>query len=196
MKRPENFPLYNLKEKKMKRLVYLSVLLSALLFVVGCGSGFAENGVYPSNKQMVQEAKKDITEITYDSLIVKLNNKELRLVIDIREPFEFEEGFINQADEETDEFPYPESFTVNVPRGSLEFMIDSKKYWDDDLMVDMPPKDELIVVYCLSGGRSALAAQTLMRMGYTNVKSLRGGYKKWLDPSWVVVDEVETDDGG
>lgn len=180
----------------MKRLVYLSVLLSALLFVVGCGSGFAENGVYPSNKQMVQEAKKDITEITYEDFKAKLDNKELRLVIDVREPFEFEEGFINQADEETDEFPYPESFTVNVPRGLLEFKIDSKKYWDDDLMVDMPPKDELIVVYCVSGGRAALAAHTLMQMGYKNVMSLKGGYKKWLDPTAPEVEEEVVDDGG
>ncbi|MBN2790289.1 MAG: hypothetical protein JXR69_08875 [Candidatus Delongbacteria bacterium] len=180
----------------MKRLVYLSALLSALLFVVGCGSGFAENGVYPSNKQMVQEAKKDITEISYEDFKAKLDNKELRLVIDVREPSEFDEGFINQADEETDEFPYPEAFTVNVPRGFLEFKIDNKKFWNDDLMVDMPEKDEEIVVYCLSGGRAALAAHTLMKMGYKNVKSLKGGYKKWLDPSAPDVEEEEVDEGG
>lgn len=180
----------------MKRLIYLSALLSALLFVVGCGSGFAENGVYPSNKEMIREAKKDVTEITYEDLKAKLDNKELRLVIDVRIPGEFEEGFINEADEETDEFPYPDAFTVNVPRGLLEFKIDSKKYWDDDLMVDMPPKDEFIVVYCMAGSRSVLAAHTLMKMGYTNVVSLKGGYKKWLDPSAPDVEEEVIDDGG
>ncbi len=180
----------------MKRLIYLSVLLSALLFVIGCGNSFAENGVYPSNKQMVREAKKDITEITYDDFKAKLDNKELRLVIDIREPGEFDEGFINQADEETDEFPYPDAFTVNIPRGLLEFKIDSKKYWDDDLMVDMPPKDEEIIIYCKAGGRAALAAHTLMKMGYTNVKSLKGGYKKWLDPTAPEVEEEVVDEGG
>lgn len=180
----------------MKKFVYLSVLLAALLFVVGCGSGFAENGIYPSNKQMVREAKKDITEISYDDFKAKLDNNEVRIIIDVREPGEFEEGFINMADEETDEFPYPESFTVNIPRGLLEFKIDSKNYWDSDLMVDMPPKDELLVIYCKSGGRAALATHTLMKMGYTNVVSLKGGYKKWLDPSWVVVEEEVADDGG
>ncbi|NOR45344.1 MAG: hypothetical protein GQ534_07125 [Candidatus Delongbacteria bacterium] len=180
----------------MKKLVYLSVVISALLFVIGCGNGFAENGVYPSNKQMVREAKKDITEITYDDFKAKLENKELRLVIDIREPGEFEDGFINQEDEETEEFPYPDAFTVNIPRGLLEFKIDSKKYWDDDLMVDMPSKNEEIVVYCKAGGRAAMAANTLMKMGYTNVKSLKGGYKKWLDPTAPEVEEEVVDEGG
>ena len=118
------------------------------------------------------------------------------MVIDVREPEEFEEGYINQADEETDEFPYPDAFTVNIPRGLLEFKIDSKKYWDDDLMVNMPPKDEEIVVYCKAGGRAALAAHTLMKMGYTNVKSLKGGYKKWLDPTAPEVEEEVVDEGG
>ncbi len=180
----------------MKRLVYLSALISALLFVIGCGNGFAENGVYTSNKAMVSQAKRDITQITYEDFKAKLEKKEIRLLIDVREPGEFDEGFINQADEETEEYPYPDAFTVNIPRGLLEFKIDVKKYWDDDLMVDMPAKDEEIVVYCKAGGRAALAAKALMQLGYTNVKSLKGGYKKWLDPTAPEVEEEETDDGG
>ncbi len=179
-----------------RRILYLSALTVVLLLLVSCGKGFSENGIFDNSKAMVSEAKKDITEISYDDFKSKLDNKEVRVVIDVREPSEYEEGFINQEDEESGEYPYPDAFTVNIPRGMIEFNIGNKKYWDNDLFVEMPGTDEEIVVYCKSGGRSALAAQTLMKMGYRNVMSLKGGYAKWLDPSLPDVVEEETSDGG
>ena len=118
----------------------------------------------------------------------------IRVVIDVREPGEYEEGYINMSDEE-DEYPYPETFTVNIPRALLEFKIGSQSYWDDELWVEMPAKDEEIVVYCQKGGRAALVAQTLMQLGYTNVKSLKGGYRIWLDPD-APLEEAPKSSGG
>jgi rhodanese-related sulfurtransferase len=43
------------------------------------------------------------------------------------------------------------------------------------------PRDRRVVVYCASGNRSALAADTLQRMGYTDVASMRGGIRGWVD---------------
>ncbi|NQV19211.1 MAG: hypothetical protein HQ534_11810 [Armatimonadetes bacterium] len=144
---------------------------------------------------MVAEAKAGINEITYEDFKAKLEKEELRVIIDVREPGEFEEGYINQPDEE-DEYPYPETFTVNIPRGFLEFKIGDSSFWDDELWVEMPLKDEEIVLFCKSGGRSALAALTLQQMGYSNVLSLKGGYKKWLDPTAPEEDDSDKSSGG
>ena len=179
--------------KKNKFLFIVSITL--LLVLSGCGTNFSDGGVFASSKALVNEAKAGITEISYEDFLKKMDDGELRVLIDVRETFEFEEGFINMPNDE-DEYPYPETFTVNIPRGLLEFKIGSSSYWDDDLWVEMPPTDEEIVLYCKSGGRSALAALTLQQMGYTKVFSLKGGYKKWLDPSAPEEDDSDKSSGG
>lgn len=179
----------------MKKTYYLLILSAILLLISGCGKGFSEGGYFANATAMVRETKQGIVEISYDDFKTKLEKEEIRVVIDAREPGEFEAGYINQPDEE-DEYPYPETFTVNIPRGLLEFKIGSQSYWDDELWVEMPAKDEEIVVYCKAGGRGALAAQTLMQLGYTNVKNLKGGYKKWLDPTAPEEDDSAKSSGG
>ncbi|MCD4818758.1 MAG: rhodanese-like domain-containing protein [Candidatus Cloacimonetes bacterium] len=178
----------------MKKHITIISVLALIFLITGCGTGFSTDGVFVDYKQLVSEAKSGITEIVYDEFKAKLEKGELRLVIDVREPSEFEAGFINQPDEE-DEYPYPETFVVNIPRGLLEFKIGSKSYWDDDLFVEMPKKDEEIIVYCKKGGRSTLSAQSLMQLGYTNVKSLKGGYRIWLDPT-APLEETKKSSGG
>ena len=178
----------------MKNLV---LIIFATLLLMGCGKGFSEGGYFADAKAMVNEAKQDIEEITYDDFkarLTDLTKDTLRVVIDIREPTEFEEGYIGMPDEDG-EYPYPETFVVNIPRGLLEFKIADKDYWDDELWVEMPSKDEEIVVYCMKGGRAALAAQALKMLGYKNVKSLRGGYRIWLDPD-APLEEAPKSSGG
>ena len=65
---------------------------------------------------------------------------------------------------------------VAVSRGLLEFRA------DPDLPSHLPAfrKDRPIILYCASGGRSALAGKTLVDMGFTNVRNL-GGFKDWVD---------------
>ena len=64
----------------------------------------------------------------------------------------------------------------HVPRGMLEFRADEgSKYHDPELRKDRP-----VLVYCASGGRSALAGKVLQDMGYERVYNL-GGYKDWAE---------------
>jgi len=165
----------------MKTLYFVSLMI-LLLLVSGCGKGFSEGGYFADGKAIAAEAKAGITEISHDVLRTQLEGGKLRVLIDVREPSEFEEGYINQANDDF-EFPYPETFTVNIPRGILEFKTGDVSYWDDELWIEMPSKDEAIVVYSQTGKRSALATQALLQMGYNNVTSLKGGYRKWLDPN-------------
>jgi rhodanese-related sulfurtransferase len=144
---------------------------------------------------MVWEAKADIIEITHEELRKKMEAGDLRVLVDVREAAEFDAGYINQPNED-DEYPFPETFTVNIPRGLLEFKVGSEKYWNDELWVDMPPKDEEIVLYCQTGGRSALAAFVLKQLGYEKVYSLQGGYRIWLDPTLPLEEDSGKASGG
>ena len=86
------------------------------------------------------------------------------ILIDIRELDEFRRGYIPGA--------------ILLPRGLLEFEIHALvRQAQRDPAV--PIEDQPIVLYCGTGGRSALAAQTLEDMGYRNVKSMAGGIVAW-----------------
>ena len=86
------------------------------------------------------------------------------LLIDIREAPEYERGHIPGA--------------ILSPRGLLEFEIHRLV---DGTSTDpgVAPEDREIVLYCGTGGRSALAAATLNAMGYRNVQSMAGGIVAW-----------------
>lgn len=84
--------------------------------------------------------------------------------LDVREPDETARGTIPGA--------------VVVPRGLLEFAADPALPTRNPAL---DPEAE-VVVYCASGGRSALAAKTLAEMGYRNVANLAGGYAAWTEP--------------
>jgi rhodanese-related sulfurtransferase len=178
----------------MRKILFI-LSVAFLLMVAGCGTNYSDGGVFGNSKQIVNEVKADVNEISYDDFKELLESGELRILIDVREVGEFDEGYINQPDDE-DEYPYPETFTVNIPRGLLEFKVTSQDYWDDDLWVEMPAKDEMIVVYCKSGGRGVLAAYTMQQMGFTNVYNLKGGYRKWLDPTLPDEEEDTGSSGG
>jgi rhodanese-related sulfurtransferase len=88
------------------------------------------------------------------------------LLIDLREAAEFERGHIPGA--------------VLLPRGLLEFEIHGlvDRHRTDP---ERAPEDQPIVLYCGTGGRSALAAETMARLGYRNVRSLSGGLVAWSE---------------
>ena len=109
----------------------------------------------PEYKQLVDEAKREIKEIDPTELKRMQQSQQNFTLIDVREPDEVAEGAIAGSEA--------------LPRGQLELKIDT-------ITSD---KDQPIVCYCGGGGRSALAAQTLKRMGFKNVMSLAGGYKGW-----------------
>jgi len=86
------------------------------------------------------------------------------LLIDIREPAEYQAGHIPGA--------------VHLPRGLLEFEIHGlvQNALSDQ---NTAPEDQPIVLYCGTGGRSSLAAETLEMIGYKNVRSMSGGLIAW-----------------
>lgn len=65
---------------------------------------------------------------------------------------------------------------ANVARGMLEFRADPESPYHDPAF----RKDKTLIVYCASGGRSALAGKTLLDLGFTKVRNL-GAFKDWLD---------------
>jgi rhodanese-related sulfurtransferase len=67
--------------------------------------------------------------------------------------------------------------SVHAPRGMLEFYADpSLPYYKPEFEAD-----KKIILHCVSGGKSALATQTLKQVGYTNVAHMDGGLKAWKE---------------
>lgn len=106
---------------------------------------------------LVAAAKQNISEITVTDAQQVLSDY---LLLDVREPAEFAAGQIPGA--------------INIPRGVLEFQISNHP----DFTGQHSAK---IIVCCQSGGRSALATESLHKLGYTHAVSLAGGYKAWSE---------------
>lgn len=118
-----------------------------------------------SAADLVKEAKQQIDNLTPEQVKDELSKGNVTL-IDIRESEELKQ---------TGRIPG----SVHAPRGMLEF------YADASLPYHKPEfdKEKRIILHCASGGRSALAAQTLKQMGYENVAHLDGGIKAWKEAS-------------
>ncbi len=111
----------------------------------------------PEFKMLVDEAKKEIKEIDAAELKRMQQAKEDFVLLDVREPDETARGTIAGASV--------------LPRGMLEVNI-------DQVTTD---KNKKIVIYCGGGSRSALAAQSLKKMGFKNPISLSGGWRGWKE---------------
>jgi molybdopterin/thiamine biosynthesis adenylyltransferase len=74
---------------------------------------------------------------------------------------------------------------MHIPRGFLELQVEGR----------VPDKDRKVVVYCAGGTRSALAAQALGQLGYSDVASLTGGFNKWKDEGrdWITPRTLDAD---
>ncbi len=113
--------------------------------------------VMPEFKQLVDEAKRQIEEITPATLKSMQQSGQDFTLIDVRDKEDADKGMIPNA--------------VNVSRGTLEYKI-------DEVTTD---KNRKIVLYCGGGSRSALAAASLKKMGFESVISLAGGYRGWKE---------------
>ena len=141
----------------MKKILVFSIAVIALM---ACSTN-------PSNltvDEMVEEASKEVKTTSPDELMKIMETEEIFTVIDVRQKDEYYYGYIPGS--------------VNIPRGSIEFSINSEQFWENEGLY-MPMKDELIILYCKKGKRSLLAGQTLQHMGYKNVLVLDEGWKKW-----------------
>jgi len=109
----------------------------------------AEGG--PAYHALVKEAKAHVKEFNIEQFKAFRDKQQNYTLIDVRESEEWAGGHAAGA--------------LHISKGTIEKKIEAQA----------PKKDAVIVLYCHSGARSALAAENLMRMGYSNVYSLDGG---------------------
>lgn len=122
-----------------------------------------------SLNSLVAEAKRQIREISVRDAIQRLENSSA-YILDVREPAEYYKGTSENA--------------LHVPRGMLEAKVDRKYEGRDPRLQD---RNMELMLICKSGSRSALAAQSLIKMGFTNVVSVAGGFDAWVKEGFPLV---------
>ena len=105
-------------------------------------------------EKLVADAKRNITEIRPTDAATKMKSGDA-VIVDVREKKEWDKGHIPDA--------------IHMSRGTIELDIEEK----------FPDLNKIIITHCGGGGRSALAAESLQKMGYRNVRSMTGGFKAW-----------------
>ena len=116
----------------------------------------------PGFLALVDDARRRIRECGIDDVRSRLDRGERFHLVDVREDGEFAVDHIAGA--------------RHIGRGVLE----------RDVETLIPGKDEPIVLYCGGGFRSALSADNLQRMGYTNVVSMDGGIRAWREAEYPI----------
>ncbi len=111
---------------------------------------------------LVAEARARIHELAPGTFSTDRGDSVL---IDVREPAEFETGHIPGA--------------INIPRGVLEFQVDAHPAVANVSDTALSHKESPIVLVCRTGGRAALSAVNLHRLGFANVRSIAGGIVAW-----------------
>ncbi len=112
---------------------------------------------------MLAEARKTVPEISAAEAKSKLDRREVDLIVDVREPKEWESGHIPGA--------------LLAPRGMIEWYADPSYANHKAQLAEAREKN--VVIHCATGGRSLLAAQSLQRLGFKNVSSMAGGFNDW-----------------
>ena len=120
-----------------------------------------------SVKQMLEAANAAVTKIT-PAQAKEMIGKGNVLVLDVRDAPEVEKSGKVQG-------------ALNVSRGMLEFRADPDSPYHDKAFA----KDKPVILYCASGGRSALVGKLLKDMGYSQVYNV-GGFKDWVDAGGAV----------
>ena len=114
-------------------------------------------------KKMMAEANAVIDTVSVSDAQAKINNDDV-VFVDVREKHERESnGYIVGS--------------IHAPRGFLELIADPEGPMHNSEIVS----SKHLILYCGTGGRSALAAKTLTDMGLSNISSMAGGYAAWLE---------------
>ena len=111
----------------------------------------------PAFLKIVEDAKSRIREADFRDIKRRLDTRDKIALVDVREESEWAQGHLPGA--------------VHLGKGVIE----------RDVEQAFPDKDAPLVLYCGGGYRSALAADNLQKMGYTNVISMDGGWRGWTD---------------
>jgi rhodanese-related sulfurtransferase len=107
--------------------------------------------------KIVDDAKSRVREVSVADTQQRMRAKSDAKLIDVREDNEWEAAHAAGA--------------IHLGKGIIE----------RDIETTVPEKDTELILYCGGGYRSALAADVLQRMGYTNVFSMAGGWKAWKE---------------
>lgn len=136
----------------------VAILIAGLILGTSLMAGQVESD------KLVAAAKQEAGEMAPKELKGLIDGQKNVIVMDVREENQRAEGEI-----------YANS-TVAITRGNLEFEVLNK----------IKDKNAVIVTYCRSGGRGALAAQTLKKLGYVNATNLKGGLKGWAQEGYPI----------
>lgn len=138
--------------------------LNVILMLAGLMIGSSLIAGQVETDRLVAEAKKEAGEMSPKELKKLIDFEENVIVMDVREENQRAEGEIYAIT------------TIAFTRGNLEFEVLNK----------LKDKNALIVTYCRSGGRGALAAQSLKKLGYINATNLQGGLKGWAKEGYPI----------
>jgi rhodanese-related sulfurtransferase len=107
--------------------------------------------------------RKRVHEISIDEVKARLDRDDNFLLVDVREESEFANDHLPKA--------------IHLGRGIIERDIEER----------VPALDAPLILYCGGGYRSALAAENLQKMGYTNVLSMDGGIRGWREKNYPLI---------
>jgi rhodanese-related sulfurtransferase len=119
----------------------------------------------PGFLRLVNDAKKRVQETTVDNVKAKLDRKEKFLLIDVREESEYAKDHLPGA--------------IHLGKGIIERDIEER----------VPDHNATMILYCGGGFRSALAADNLQKMGYTQAISMDGGIRGWREKGFPLVKD-------
>lgn len=114
--------------------------------------------------KIVEDAKTRVKELSIQEVKTQIDNKEVFHFIDVREDHEWLQGHITTSE--------------HLGKGIIERDVENK----------IPDKTSKIILYCGGGFRSALSADNLQKMGYTNVYSMDGGYRAWKEANFPITE--------
>ncbi|MDH5301677.1 MAG: rhodanese-like domain-containing protein [Gammaproteobacteria bacterium] len=122
-------------------------------------------------QDFLTEARKRVNNITPDELMELVDANEDFLLIDVREESEYAHSHIPNS--------------INIPRGTLEGAADRRcPKRHKDLC---EARQRVVVVYCQTGGRSSMATDVLLQMGFSRAVNLAGGIVNWEAEDYPVV---------
>jgi len=126
---------------------------------------------------LVAESAKNVREIFPWDLEERIENNPSLLLLDIREPYEFDAMHIKDS--------------LNVPRGVVETACEWE--YEETVAQLVEAREKEVVVACRSGNRSIFVCEIMQKMGYKNIVSLKTGLRGWSDYEQALFDKDENE---
>jgi rhodanese-related sulfurtransferase len=150
----------NNSRSKLNLILGLFLLFNIFL-ILGCQE---EDEIFLEKKKgMISEAKSTVGSVTVDELVEMIDNNDEFTIVDIRTEDEFTQGHLKGS--------------VWIPRGMLEFKAGQG---------NLEKLDKKYILYCRVDSRSALAAKTLVDLGYQDIAFLKGGFSAWCEAGYSI----------